>query len=146
MTNTAAKPRKTRPPKTVKPEGPVGQIINAEGEVEVKRGNVYFAELDGVGSEQMGFRPVIIVQNNTGNRHSPTVLEVPITTKAKKALPTHCSVMFNNTVQTICCEQLRCVDKQRLGRFVGRATPETMESIDRALGISVGIHQKGTCE
>lgn len=109
----------------------------------ILRGDIYLADLrPAVGSEQDGIRPVLIVQNNTGNQHSPTVIAAAITSRQTKArLPTH--VRVGNTPgmrrsSVILLEQLRTLDKGRLLRYLGSAEPRTMSKVDTALKISVG--------
>lgn len=111
----------------------------------VRRGDVYYADLRPVvGSEQGGVRPVLILQNNVGNRHSPTVIAAPITSRQAKArLPTHVEVggglprLCPNSI--VLLEQLRTLDKRRLREYIGALDTEGMRRIDEALGISVGL-------
>lgn len=109
----------------------------------VHRGDIYYADLSGVmGSEQGGIRPVVVVQNEKGNRFSKTVIIAPISTRmTKPPLPTH--VVLPDAMMERCSmvllEQLRTLDKQRLGKWVGRVDPGIMVYIDRALRISLGI-------
>lgn len=105
------------------------------------------AQLDksGVGSEQHGKRPVVIIQNNVGNRHSPTVIVAMLTTARKKRhLPTHVHVhknTQNNLPQSsiVLLEQIRSVDKIRLTEYIGQMDQYTMYQIDEALAISIGL-------
>ncbi|NCB27372.1 MAG: type II toxin-antitoxin system PemK/MazF family toxin [Bacteroidia bacterium] len=113
---------------------------------KIERGQIYFVDLDPViGSEQGGNRPVLVLQNNIGNRHSPTVIIAPITSKPKSYyLPTH--VLLPNELglpqnSMVLLEQVRTIDKSRLAYLVGYATEAVMCRIDRALGISVGLHE-----
>lgn len=110
-----------------------------------RRGDIYYASLrKNSGSEQGGVRPVLIVQNDIGNRHSPTVIAAAVTNKRKHGyLPTHvkipgriCGLPQDSTAML---EQLRTLDKSRLGRYAGSLDPETQRRIDRALEISVGL-------
>lgn len=111
----------------------------------IRRGDVYYADLSPVvGSEQGGVRPVVILQNNVGNRHSPTVIAAAITGRTDKArLPTH--VELGNAIpglykeSMILLEQIRTIDKLRLREHIGSLGAEAMERIDQALGISVGL-------
>lgn len=111
----------------------------------VRRGDVYYADLRPVvGSEQGGVRPVLILQNNVGNRHSPTVIAAPITSRQTKArLPTHVEVggglprLWPGSI--VLLEQLRTLDKRRLREHIGTLDAEGMQRIDQALGISVGL-------
>lgn len=110
---------------------------------EVKRGELYFADLDPViGSEQGGFRPALIIQNNTGNRYSNTVIAACVTSKLKSKLPTHVPLVGmaglpENSV--ILLEQIRTIDKSRLNAFVGSLNEKLMAQVDTALAISMGI-------
>lgn len=111
---------------------------------QVLRGQMYLAGLDPViGSEQGGVRPVLVIQNNTGNRFSPTVIVAPITTEIKKTRqPTHIGIppFFGLPRHSmVMLEQLRTIDKSRMGNYVGCLDDEVMDYIDRALGISVGL-------
>ena len=111
----------------------------------VRRGDVYYADLRPVvGSEQGGVRPVLILQNNVGNRHNPTVIAAPITSRQTKArLPTHVEVggdlhrLWPSSI--VLLEQLRTLDKWRLREQIGILDPEGMKRIDQTLGISVGL-------
>ena len=112
---------------------------------EISRGDIYYADLRPViGSEQGGIRPVLILQNNVGNRHSPTVIAAPITSKlGKPRLPTHVSLNKHteglNRGSIILLEQLRTIDKSRLKGRIGALGTSEMKQIDWALGVSVGL-------
>ncbi|MCI9136440.1 MAG: hypothetical protein HFH48_02585 [Lachnospiraceae bacterium] len=113
----------------------------------MKRGQVYYADLRPVvGSEQGGIRPCLIIQNDMGNTHSPTVIVVPMTTQNKANIPTHIAVspedycLDINT--TILLEQLRTIDKSRLRDFVGRLSDSTMQKVDEALRISLALDKE----
>ena len=112
---------------------------------EIHRGELYYADLRPVvGSEQGGIRPVLILQNNVGNRHSPTVIAAPVTSKMGKAgLPTHVSLNKHSSGlhcgSTILLEQLRTIDKSRLKGRIGMLSEPEMKRIDWALGISIGL-------
>ena len=111
----------------------------------VKRGDIYYADLSPVvGSEQGGMRPVLIVQNDTGNRHSPTVIAAAITSQIGKArLPTHielnarCCGLSRDSV--ILLEQIRTLDKSRLRERMGALDIPTMRRVDDAMRISFGL-------
>lgn len=111
----------------------------------VKRGDIYFADLSPVvGSEQGGMRPVLIVQNDTGNRHSPTVIAAAITSQQGKArLPTHIELaasscgLSRNSV--ILLEQIRTIDKSRLRERMGKLDDATMTKVDNAISVSFGL-------
>lgn len=111
----------------------------------VKRGDIFYADLSPVvGSEQGGNRPVLIIQNDVGNKYSPTVIVSAITSKLCKAkMPTHIEIyadtfgLSKNSV--ILLEQIRTVDKSRLKEKIGRADEHTMRMVDSALSVSFGI-------
>ena len=112
----------------------------------IHRGDIYYADLrQVVGSEQGGVRPVLIIQNDVGNRHSPTVICAAITSKMNKAkLPTHVELdakrydLVKDSV--ILLEQLRTIDKQRLKDKVCRLEGEVLKKVDRALEISLELY------
>ena len=109
------------------------------------RGDMYYADLGrGIGSEQEGYRPVLIIQNDTGNKHSPTVIVAAISSKvdAKAKLPTHYLLKAENGLELpslVLMEQLRTIDKSRLKGRIGALGTSEMKQIDRALGVSVGL-------
>jgi len=110
----------------------------------IKRGDIYYADLSPVvGSEQGGLRPVLIVQNDVGNRYSPTVIAAAITSKIEKGrLPTHINIEETcglHRKSMILLEQVRTLDKIRLREKMGHISPETMELVDRGLQVSLGI-------
>lgn len=110
---------------------------------EMKRGSIYYADLSpSVGSEQTGVRPVLILQNDTGNQFSATTIVAAITSKKTKHwLPTHvavtgCGLKYKSIVLL---EQIRTIDKTRIGEYIGQVDERTMNDIDRAIQISFGI-------
>ncbi|MCL2592843.1 MAG: type II toxin-antitoxin system PemK/MazF family toxin [Defluviitaleaceae bacterium] len=111
----------------------------------VRRGDIFYADLSPViGSEQGGVRPVLIVQNDVGNRYSPTVICVAITSQINKAkLPTHIAISSASVPlvkdSVILLEQLRTIDKKRLKEKICRISDELMKKVDKALLISVGL-------
>ena len=111
----------------------------------VKRGDIYYADLSPVvGSEQGGIRPVLIVQNDIGNKFSPTVIAAAITSqKDKTKLPTHIAVSSEKCGlakdSIVLLEQIRTIDKQRLKEHMGRLDDGAMNKIDEALSISFGL-------
>ena len=109
----------------------------------ILRGDVYFADLDPtIGSEQGGMRPVLVVQNDVGNRHSPTVIVAAITNRRKPALPTHVRLPWAaglDAGSTVLLEQVRTIDKSRLAQKVCAIGGEQMRFIDLALMASLGI-------
>ena len=115
----------------------------------VKRGDIFYADLSPVvGSEQGGTRPVLIVQNDTGNKHSPTVIAAAITSQTGKArLPTHISIAGGSVGLTkdsiILLEQIRTIDKKRLREHIGRLDEAQMSIVDDAIAISFGLHDGG---
>ncbi len=110
----------------------------------MKRGDIYRADLDPViGSEQGGVRPVVIIQNDTGNLYSPTVIVAAVTTRQKKpTLPVHVSITAEESGlrrdSVVLLEQLRTLEKTRLTRYLGTLPDPAMRRIDRALGLSLG--------
>jgi mRNA interferase MazF len=115
------------------------------GENFPRRGEVYFAELDPVfGSEQGGHRPVLIIQNDINNQYSPVVIVASMTSVPPKgAYPTDVVVQpavgGRSGISRIQLNQLRTVDKRRLGRFIGRLTAEQLALVDEALKISLAL-------
>lgn len=111
----------------------------------VKRGDIYYADLSPVvGSEQGGMRPVLIVQNDTGNKHSPTVIAAAITSQTGKArLPTHIELAAGSVGlsrdSVVLLEQIRTIDKSRLRERMGRLDDGTMNRVDNAIAISLGM-------
>ena len=116
-------------------------------DTNVKRGDIFYADLSPVvGSEQGGTRPVLIVQNDTGNRHSPTVIAAAITSQTGKAnLPTHISLAARSCGLTrdsvILLEQVRTLDKSRLRERMGRLDEPAMHQVDNAIAVSFGLPQ-----
>ncbi len=114
-------------------------------QLDVQRGDIYYADLSPVvGSEQGGVRPVLIIQNNTGNKHSPTVIAAAITSQMNKArLPTHIEIgaleygLQKDSV--ILTEQVRTLDKTRLMERVGHVDNLLMYRVDKALTVSFGL-------
>ena len=111
----------------------------------VKRGDIFYADLSPViGSEQGGTRPVLIVQNDVGNKFSPTVIIAAITSQINKAkLPTHIEISANEfgllKDSVILLEQVRTIDKKRLREKIGKLDDTLIAKVDEALGISFGI-------
>ncbi|MBQ8401677.1 MAG: type II toxin-antitoxin system PemK/MazF family toxin [Clostridia bacterium] len=113
----------------------------------VKRGDIYYADLSPVvGSEQGGVRPVLIVQNDVGNRYSPTVIAAAITSKmGKTRLPTHIDVYADRVGlakdSVILLEQIRTIDKKRLGEKMGHLDDTVMAEVDNAISVSFGLKE-----
>ena len=113
--------------------------------MSVKRGEIYYADLSPVvGSEQGGIRPVLIVQNDIGNKHSPTVIAAAITSKKEKsALPTHISVQAASCGlakdSVVLLEQVRTLDKRRLKERMGELYSNSMSQVNDALQVSLGL-------
>lgn len=113
--------------------------------MNIKRGDIYYADLSPViGSEQGGVRPVLIVQNDVGNKHSPTVIAAAITSRMGKAkLPTHIDVsgvgagLAKDSV--VLLEQIRTLDKKRLKEKMGHLDEETMRGVNNAISVSFGL-------
>ena len=120
-----------------------------------KRGDIFYADLSPVvGSEQGGLRPVLIIQNDVGNRYSPTVIAAAITSRTGKAkLPTHIGVeammssdggLMKNSV--ILLEQVRTLDKTRLKEKMGHLDDSVMRRVNEAIAVSFGLGENGTNE
>lgn len=110
----------------------------------IKKGMVFEADLDGaLGSEQRGSRPVLVIQNDIGNRFSPTVIVLPISAQIQKAkLPTHVEVRAGNVVErnsVVLGEQPRTLDKQRLSNYFGTLDDDTMQKVDVAMLKSIAL-------
>ncbi len=113
--------------------------------MNIRRGDIYYADLSPVvGSEQGGLRPVLIVQNDVGNKYSPTVIAAAITSKMGKArLPTHIDIpsvdagLVKDSV--VLLEQMRTIDKKRLKERMGHLNPTTMLSVNTAIQVSLGL-------
>ena len=111
----------------------------------VKKGDIYFADLSPViGSEQGGIRPVLVVQNDVGNKYSPTTIVAAVTSQINKAkLPTHVEISAKDhglqKDSVVLLEQLRTIDKKRLREKTGRIDEDVMEKINEALSISLGM-------
>lgn len=110
----------------------------------IKKGQIWYADLSPVvGSEQGGYRPILIVQNNVGNKYSPTIIAAILTTRKTKAnLPTHiwinseCGLPRDSMVE---CEQIRTLDKKRLRNYQGEVSAEVMAEVDKGIKISFGL-------
>ena len=106
----------------------------------IVKGAIFYADLDPIiGSEQNGIRPVVIIQNEMGNKHSPTVLVAPISTKKDKILPTHILVKQFDKIRhdsIVLLEQIRVLDKTRLKGYLGLLDKETMDQVNEAIKIS----------
>lgn len=113
--------------------------------MSIKRGDMYYADLSPViGSEQGGVRPVLIIQNDVGNKYSPTVIAAAITSQTtKNKLPTHININSSEyglvKDSVILTEQIRTIDKSRLKEKIGQIDPFTMNLVNNALGVSFGL-------
>ena len=112
----------------------------------IRRGDMFYADLSPVvGSEQGGIRPVVIIQNDIGNKHSPTVIAAAITSQTgKNKLPTHIELAVENSGlkadSVVLAEQIRTIDKSRLKEKIGHINDDTvMNKINNALGVSFGV-------
>lgn len=109
----------------------------------IKRGDIFYADLDPIiGSEQGGIRPVIVVQNNVGNKYSQTLVVLPISSAKKNNMPTHIQIKGSKLLpknSIVLAEQIRTIDRNRLLRYVGSVGLEVMEKVDRAVKISIGV-------
>ena len=123
-------------------------VILGVNDMQIKRGDMFYADLSPVvGSEQGGIRPVLIIQNDLGNKYSPTVIAAAITSQTgKNKLPTHieidsslCGLKNNSVVLT---EQIRTIDKSRLKEKIGHINDDkVMNKINNALGVSFGLEE-----
>lgn len=113
--------------------------------ITVKRGDIYYADLSPVvGSEQGGLRPVLIIQNDVGNRYSPTVIAAAITSRMSKTrLPTHIDIYADKAGlskdSVILLEQIRTLDKRRLKEKMGHLDESVMQRVDNAIAVSFGL-------
>ena len=120
-------------------------IATESDSVSIRRGDIYYADLSPVvGSEQGGLRPVLIVQNDVGNKYSPTVIAAAITSRlGKTRLPTHIDVYADKVGlqkdSVILLEQIRTIDKKRLGEKMGHLDDEIMSAVDEAISVSFGL-------
>ena len=132
-------------------ENPVAQAMILQSvkhmDSTVKRGDIFYADLSPVvGSEQGGTRPVLIIQNDTGNRHSPTVIAAAITSQTGKArLPTHINIAGGSVGlskdSVILLEQVRTIDKRRLREHMGHLGENQMAMVDDAIAVSFGLSE-----
>ena len=108
------------------------------------RGEIYFVNFDPAqGSEQGGTRPALIIQNNTGNLHSPTLIVAPITSSMKPRLPVHLPISGVHSLRkdsTLLLEQIRVVDKSRVGKYLGTIGYMGMKLVDASIAVSLDIH------
>lgn len=113
---------------------------------DIKRGEIYYADLSPiVGSEQGGVRPVLILQNDTGNHFSSTTIVAPITSvPKKKSQPTHIFIDYDflESESVVLLEQLRTIDKQRLSDYLGLISSKDMQKIEVSMAISLGMKEK----
>lgn len=113
----------------------------------IRRGDIYYTQLENidnaVGSEQSGSRPAVVIQNDVGNKYSPTTIVAFITTQPKKCLPTHVrlhtKILFFSS--TVMLEQIRTVSKDRLEKYIGTLSKSEIEKIDRAICVSLNIKE-----
>ena len=116
--------------------------------MSVKRGDIYYADLSPVvGSEQGGLRPVLIIQNDVGNRYSPTVIAAAITSRmGKTRLPTHIDIYADKVGlardSVVLLEQIRTLDKRRLKEKMGHLDEDSMQQVNSAIAVSFGLGQQ----
>ena len=117
----------------------------------IRRGDIFYADLgETVGSEQAGIRPVLVLQNDMGNVHSPTIIVAGITSKIKKLyIPTHVLLGYGfglTEESMVMLEQITTIDKQRIRGYVGTVDSVTMNKIERAMQVSLGLaYERGSC-
>lgn len=125
------------------------KLLEREAIMNIKRGEIYYADLSPViGSEQGGVRPVLIVQNDIGNKYSPTVIAAAITSQHEKAkMPTHINISAEgcglSKDSVVLLEQVRTIDKQRLKEKMGTVDSVDMNRVDKALSVSFGLGMFG---
>lgn len=108
----------------------------------IKRGDLFLVELSGQGSEQSGIRPAVIIQNNVGNKVSPTTIIVPLTSQKKKEIPTHVELNSDDGVlkpSTALCEQPCVIDKSRLIKKLGTVSNNKIQEINQKIMFNLGI-------
>lgn len=113
--------------------------------LRVKKGQIYLAYLTGKGCEQRGKRPVLILQNDVGNKHSPTTIIAPITSKKKKrSLPVHVPIFSNklNKQSQVLLEQVQVMDKSRLGKMLCTISDKQLAEVEKALAVSFGMNNE----
>ena len=114
--------------------------------MNIRKGDVFYADLSPVvGCEQGGTRPVLIIQNDIGNKYSSTVIVAAITGRNKPCLPTHVSLYHVNGIRygaVVLLEQIRTIDTARLGDYIGKLNEEEMLEVEKSLAISFGITMK----
>ena len=116
-------------------------------ERKIRRGDIFNADLShGIGSEQIGYRPVVIISNDTGNKYSSTVIISIITSKMayKTKMPTHCSIKAQQGLvrdSLLLLEQIRTIDKERLKEYIGTLDNSVMSKVDKALAVSLGLRK-----
>lgn len=116
--------------------------------MKIKRGYIYIADLNPrIGSEQGGTRPVLVIQNNVGNKHSPTTIVACITSKvySKAVLPTHCLLPISiplHEPSIVMLEQIRVIDKKRIKKRIAKVPNRTMKIIDKKIKICLGLRYK----
>jgi len=120
-----------------------------KNEIKIQRGDIFYADLDPVyGSEQGGKRPVVVIQNDRGNFHSPTIITAATTSNSDKPwIPTHVLLKkrYDNRLKTdsiVLLEQIRTIDRNRLGSYIGSLNTEELERLDEALSVSIGLKSK----
>ena len=124
--------------------------MNTKLHPAVHRGDVFYADMGvNVGSEQNGMRPVLVLQNDVGNEHSPTIIVAVLTSKVKKMyMPTHVYIgaRFGLTEESVVLtEQLSTIDRRRLRGYVGSIDRPTMKKVEQAIQISLGLPSERGC-
>ena len=108
--------------------------------MNICRGQIWWGSLgNGVGSEQQGYRPLLVVSNDRYNANSTVVTVIPFTSKIKKDISTHYTVKGGQVSGTVLCEQIRCIAKERLNKYAEKLAEDEMKEIDKALKVGLGI-------
>lgn len=119
------------------------KVIELKSKHNARRGDIFYADLRPVtGSEQGGVRPVLIIQNDAGNKYSPTVIVAAVTSRFEKELPTHLDIGFCGKLEKhsiVLLEQVRTIDKCRLKEYVATLTEDEMQRVNEKIAISFGI-------
>lgn len=100
---------------------------------------IYYANLDGIGSEQTGLRPCIIVSNNLNNLHSPTVTVIPVTSRCKNHIPTHCKIKGLPKSSIAMAEQIRTIDKTRIVTYITTLKPKEIDELKQCIKIQLTL-------
>ena len=117
-------------------------VNNTDENKVIKRGDIFWCDCRSEGYHtQNGIRPCIVVSNDKGNAHAPIITVVPITSATKKPLPTHAYVTTSKGINTVLCEQIQCVSKERVLGFMGRISDFEQHFVDRGIKRQLGLYE-----